>query len=179
MAGSANEASRMPWVVIVILAVVTGVLSALTFTLAGGSFLETVRMLSPGLWYGVFLGGFLAMHHALRPWWKAILFLVLVTVVWYGAVFAALWTPEQIGLKGLTVAGLIGGIVGGAGMAGIAALLLPTFRQPRLWGAILIVGSGAGLVLGIDNPYVLFCVWQAAVAAILGYGLFGVRKASA
>lgn len=72
----------------------------------------------------------------------------------------------------MTVAGLVGGAVGGVGMAATAAALFREFRNTIIWGAVVATGAVMGTLLVIDQPYVLFCGWQGTVAAVFGYGLF-------
>jgi hypothetical protein len=102
---------------------------------------------------------------------RAVAFLVLVTISWYaayrGAYAYAEWTEGE-----MTVAGLVGGAVGGVGMAATAAALFREFRNTIICGAVVAVGAVMGTLLVIDQPYVLFCGWQGTVAAVFGYGLF-------
>ncbi len=72
----------------------------------------------------------------------------------------------------MTVAGLVGGAVGGVGMAATAAALFREFRNTIICGAVVAVGAVMGTLLVVDQPYVLFCGWQGTVAAVFGYGLF-------
>jgi hypothetical protein len=162
----------------VALGVLSGVLSAFSFDPDNGLPYE----LWPGLWYGGFLGAYLAALRRVGIY-RALVFVGLVTLSWYAAYQGTLLFDDAVE-AGRVVDGLIGGVIGGSGMAATAALLFPDFRHYRLWGAIVTVGTLMGMLLVVGEPLSytglsLFCGWQAAVAAVLGHGLIQVRSGSA
>ncbi len=169
---------RAAWAGMVALGVLSGVLSAFSFDPDNGLPYE----LWPGLWYGGFLGAYLAALRRVGIY-RALVFVGLVTLSWYAAYQGTLLFDDAVEV-GCVVDGLIGGVIGGSGMAATAALLFPDFRRYRLWGAIVTVGTLIGMLLVVGEPssytgLPLFCGWQAAVAAVLGHGLFHVRSGSA
>ncbi len=75
------------------------------------------------------------------------------------------------------VAGLVAGLVGSLGTVIAVSLASPDFREYSDWLRTIALGTVAGALLHFgDSPYgtflPLFIVWQGAVAASVGYGLF-------
>jgi hypothetical protein len=75
------------------------------------------------------------------------------------------------------IAGMVSGLVGSLGTVAAVSLASPDFREHSDWLRTIALGTVAGALLHFgDRPYEtflpLFIVWQAAVAASVGYGLF-------
>jgi len=157
---------RAAWGGMAALALLSGALSSNTFDIEG----PLLGQLWPGLWYGGLLGVYLLALRRMDAV-RAVAFLVLVTISWYaayrGAYAYAEWTEGE-----MTVAGLVGGAVGGVGMAATAAALFREFRNTIICGTVVATGAVMGTLLVMDQPYVLFCGWQGTVATVFGYGLF-------
>ncbi|MCC7259635.1 MAG: hypothetical protein IT567_01220 [Alphaproteobacteria bacterium] len=135
--------------------------------------LLTPVLFSLVLYYGV-------RRWAGKPFSAFFAVLLFVTVGWLLALNATDWFDTTYHVDGL--AGIIGGVIG----AGIVMLgvqyLLPDARSARAFGVPVIVGTVAGLLynpaLVVDLPIpsspliVLFMLWQASVAAAIGYCCF-------
>ena len=122
---------------------------------------------------------------------KCLLAMALTLVGWLAAVntandvMQAVVSSELFGtvqgakasreIVGWILAGLVGGAIGAGLTAFGAGISAPALRRPEIWG--LIVGAGAllGLLLypaaSLDLIVLLFIPWQAAVAALIAYGL--------
>ena len=97
------------------------------------------------------------------------------------AVNAAIWIDGQVGDVAKVVrnicAGLAGGFVGSAVMALGIGLLPAGPRDVAAWLPMLAIGTLAGTLLAVDSALdldltsVLYPVWQAGVAAGLGWAL--------
>jgi hypothetical protein len=75
------------------------------------------------------------------------------------------------------IAGMLSGLVGSLGTVIAVSLVSPDFREHSDWLRTIALGTLAGALLHFgDAPngtfLPLFIVWQAAVAASIGYGLF-------
>jgi hypothetical protein len=75
------------------------------------------------------------------------------------------------------IAGMLSGLVGSLGTVIAVSLVSPDFREHSDWLRTIALGAVAGALLHFgDRPYEtflpLFIVWQGAVAASVGYGLF-------
>ena len=75
------------------------------------------------------------------------------------------------------IAGMLSGLVGSLGTVIAVSLVSPDFREHSDWLRTIALGTVAGALLHFgDAPngtfLPLFIVWQAAVAASVGYGLF-------
>ena len=96
------------WGGMVALAVISGALSTNTFDTEG----PLPVQLSPGLWHGGLLGVYLLVLRRVDAV-RAVAFAVLVTISWYAAFRGTHALAEPLEL-GLLVAGLVGGVIGGA-----------------------------------------------------------------
>ena len=75
------------------------------------------------------------------------------------------------------IAGMMSGLVGSLGTVVAVSLVSPDFREHGDWLRTIAIGTVAGALLHFgDAPngtfLPLFIVWQGAVAASVGYGLF-------
>jgi hypothetical protein len=75
------------------------------------------------------------------------------------------------------IAGVVAGLVGSLGTVIAVSLVSPDFREHSDWLRTIAIGTVTGALLHFgDTPYEtflpLFIVWQGAVAASVGYGLF-------
>ena len=78
----------------------------------------------------------------------------------------------------MEISGLLGGFVGSLVTVSGVAFAGNVFRRLRPWAMTVLTGTVAGIVLGLEErlhlPWgylALFVVWQAGVAASIGYGL--------
>ncbi len=137
------------------------------FDLDGGA-----KLLTPGLLFGLILAVRLRFATTL-PLARLLGFVLLVEAGWLAAYFFAINVAEY--WDGLAAVGFAAGLIGGFA-CGLASLLL---GRPQSWLPPLllltIVGGLAGILLPVDirpeflSP--LFYVWQAAVAAAIGWVL--------
>ncbi len=80
---------------------------------------------------------------------------------------------------GWVLAGLVGGAIGAGLTAFGAGVAAEAIRHVAAWGPIVAVGTILGLLLypaaSLDAIALLFVPWQAAVAAMIAYGLTRVE----
>ncbi len=123
----------------------------------------------------------LVRRFTLGPWWTAFAAALFTMAAFVCAVNAAIWIDGQVGDVAKVVrnicAGLAGGFVGSAVMALGIGLLPAAPRDPAAWLPMLVIGTLAGMLLAVDSALdldltsVLYPVWQAGVAAGLGWAL--------
>jgi hypothetical protein len=131
----------------------------------------------PGLLFAVLVGAALVAQGAGRTP-RVLAWALAVVAAWILAARATVEAIEHDVVDKLWAAGLVGGLVGGAVVAVGGALLSGRLRRPSAFGLVVLVGGIAGLLLGRDDggskrDYLLFVVWQGAVAAAIGRGLRG------
>ncbi len=109
-------------------------------------------------------------------WWAAVLALVVTAAAWIEAM-RGFHAVTDDGARNIYLGGLVAGAIGAAGTMLGGAITLPALRRLPDWLLTIGVGAVAGLLVG-PNPrmadasfLLLFLVWQAAVAACIGYAL--------
>jgi hypothetical protein len=127
------------------------------------------------------LVGILVRRFTLNAWWTAFAAAVFTMAAFVCAVNAAIWVDGQVGDVAKAVrnicAGLAGGLIGSAVMALGISLLPAGPRDVAAWLPMLAIGTVAGTLLAVDSALdldltsVLYPVWQAGVAAGLGWAL--------
>jgi hypothetical protein len=121
-----------------------------------------------------------------NPWWAAPIAAVVTMVAFVCAVNAAIFIDGQANgadrVMRNILAGLAGGLIGGAVMALGIGLLPAGPRDVVAWLRMLVTGTLAGALLALDNALgldltsVLYPVWQAGVAARLAQALRTSRR---
>jgi hypothetical protein len=155
------------------LALLSGVLSNLTL----GWFDPPFPVL-PGVWFGLVLVAGVALWGTSR---KLALVTVFATVNlgWWGgyqtSVFLYPFVQDFSALPAV-LSGMVGGLIGSAVTLCGIAYVCPGFNTRTNWTRTLAAGTLAGILLeGIDigsgSALPLLMVWQAAVAASIGWGL--------
>ena len=73
----------------------------------------------------------------------------------------------------MAIVGLIGGFIGSAGTIVGVSIAAAKIRRLDTWVITILIGTLGGVLLEIGDKdfVVLFTVWQAAIAASIGYGL--------
>lgn len=170
-----RESRRRHAAVLGALGAATGVATGLILELADQlAYGEAVARIGPGLVFGVVLGGYLHWTVARSPArWLAVA--VLAAVSWNLAVPAAVrvyeWTDAFL------YAGFAGGVIGAAIVAGAVAVLYAPLRRWRPLALAIGLGTLTGALLGDDpwdvwdEAYDLYVVWQACVAASIGWAI--------
>lgn len=162
--------------------VVAGILSGIVCRYAGEHrWLEDVSLFEVNLVvafvYIAFVGGVLVLRGAGRSP-ALVVWAGLVVVAWIAAARVGVATLEwlkpenllRLGRGDLAFAGAAAGLVGGVFHAVANATLLPATRSLRGLATVAAVGAVAGMTTAIDpNLWVLFIVWQGAVAGATGY----------
>lgn len=179
----AGQSLRVAPTLFVILVTITGLLSGGLSGFASTLPFETLpRWLPPflpGFLYGGLTGACLAAFGA-SPWSRAMAFAGAMMVTWaIGLNLAPLTCEDWLtgGGLGCTLyaAGLMGGFAGTVGVAVVGAALFPALRRPPLLIVLVAIGTAAGALLEL-GPYWVFCGWQAATNALLGYGFSHPRS---
>ncbi|HUB98019.1 MAG TPA: hypothetical protein VL993_18990 [Stellaceae bacterium] len=160
------------------LALVSGVLSDLTY----GWVAEPYPVL-PGIYFGLVLVVGLAFWATHSPLKLAIAF-AASNLAWWGAFQAALFLypyAEDLTSVPAILCGAASGVIGALVTAAAAAYACPGFATRENWIRTLVAGGLAGVLLqGIDigagTQLPLLLVWQAAVAASIGYGLVNSER---
>jgi hypothetical protein len=155
------------------LALLSGLLSDLTL-----GWLDPPYPALPGVWFGLVLVAGTALWATSR---KLALFAVFVTtnLGWWGGFQASVFLypyVQDFSVLPAVLSGMAGGLIGSALTVSGIADACPGFRTRTNWTRTLAVGSLAGILLeGIDigsgSALPLLLVWQAAVAASIGWGL--------
>lgn len=166
-------------VLVTIAGLLSGGLSGFASTLPFETLPRWLPPFLPGFLYGGLTGVCLAVLGA-APWRRAIVFAGAMMVTWaIGLNLAPLTCEDWLtgGGLGCTLysAGLMGGFAGSLGVAAVAAALFPALRRAPLLIILVAVGTAAGALLEL-GPYWVFCGWQAATNAILGYGFTHLRS---
>jgi len=109
-------------------------------------------------------------------WWAAILVLVVTVAAWIAAVRGFLGVTDNA-TSNIYLGGFVAGAIGAAGTMLGGAIIIPVLRGSPDWLLTIGVGAVAGLLIvpaermPEDYLLLLFVVWQAAVAACIGYAL--------
>lgn len=133
----------------------------------------------PGFVYGGLTGFCLAVMGA-ADWGRALAFAGIMVVSWaIGLQLAPLTCADWLtgGGVGCTLyaAGLMAGFAGTASLIVVAAVLFPKLRTLSFALPLLVLGTAAGALLEL-GPYWVFCGWQLAANALIGWHLFGTRS---
>lgn len=153
----------------------------------GSAYLEDplgwVFFLAPGLIFGAVIGWriFAAenqhTHLSVVRW---MLLAIAFAASWYVGIFSALRIGEFLPIdpEDYLLMGPIGGFVGAAVIAVSTAALYPFARTLKTAVSIIAAGTLAGVLLHVNiaAPHILFPVWQAVVAASLGWSLQSSRS---
>lgn len=119
-------------------------------------------------------------------WWRKILYFILTSAIYYGAVVLFLWTVDMLSGND-TVALALASVSGGVSVVFVASFLITrrlnsgtlvaSFVLGLLVALIVPVGRGYG-EWGPDlpNTWLLFPVWQAAIAACIGSLLKNIKS---
>lgn len=155
-----------------------GVISGLASTYApetAEKFMILEVPLFQGLVFGLVIGfGLYRWGNASRV--SALLALVVTIVAWIAAVRGFFWITDD-GQTSLYLGALVAGAIGAAGTILGGALTHKRLRDPISWILTVGVGAIAGLLVvpearSVEQDFLLlFVVWQAAVAACIGYAL--------
>jgi hypothetical protein len=183
--------------IMAVLGVITGLISSLPsplpdMRLSDPEVLINAREvpLHAGIAFGAMIAGILWLWVTRDPI-KCLLAMVLTLMGWIAAVNTANDVINAVQASALfgTAAGakanreilawLSGGLIAGAIGAGLTAfgsgIAAIAIRRKTAWVLIVVVGALMGLLLYpaalLDSIMVLFVPWQAAVAAVIGYGL--------
>lgn len=173
------------------LALGSGLVSAVSADWPGGSTVSLplgfdLKPVWPGIAYGVALSiafrrlarascarlaaAFLVVQAA----WQAA---VSVAILVHGGVVvgsAASWGPVQLDGR-MVLPGFMAGAVGAFGTWLAAAVCAAPARFPGVAAAASLTGAVSGLLLAVDNRFLLYVVWQCAVAAMLLKEIAGPR----
>lgn len=166
---------RIGFIVVSLAGLVSGVTSGYVATLPFETVPDWLPPFLPGLVYGGLTGLCIAALGA-ADWSRALAFAGIMIVSWtIGLQLAPLtcanWlTGGGIGCT-LYAAGLMAGFAGTASLIVVAAVLFPTLRTLSFALPLLIVGTAAGALLEL-GPYWVFCGWQFAANALIGWHLF-------
>ena len=140
-----------------------------------------LHMVLTGLWFGLVVA-FGVWHWGNRSWLAAVTALVATWIAWEVAVNLAMQLTDNW-LKAAAlpessisyVAGFAAGAVGAFLTWAGAAAFTPSLRRISVAGIVVSTGALFGLLLPwtnqFDSPALLLLPWQAAVAAVLGFGL--------
>ncbi len=102
--------------------------------------------------------------------------LVVTAAAWIAAM-RGFHAVTDDGARNIYLGGLVAGAIGAAGTMLGGAITLPALRRLPDWLLTVGVGAVAGLLvepaarMPDDSFLLLFLVWQAAVAACIGYAL--------
>lgn len=156
------------------LGLISGLLSSIGFEAA-----EHVKVLGvpiyPGLLFGLVIA-FGVHRWGKASWWAAVLALVVTVAAWIAAVRGFEAVTDDLP-RNIYLGGLVAGAIGAAGTMLGGAITLPALRRLPDWLLTIGVGAVAGLLVGFDERMLdayflpLFLVWQAAIAACIGYAL--------
>jgi hypothetical protein len=155
------------------LALLSGLLSNLTL-----GWLDRPLPVLPGVWFGLVLVAGVALWSSGR---KLALFAVFAAtnLAWWGGFQASVFLypyVQDFSALPAVLSGMAGGLIGSAVTVLGVSYACPGFSTRTNWTRTLAAGSLAGILLeGIDigsgSALPLLIVWQAAVAASIGWGL--------
>ena len=156
------------------LGLISGLLSSIGIEAA-----ERVKMLGVPIYPSPLFGLVIAFgvyRWGKASWWAAVLALVVTVAAWIAAM-RGFHAVTDDGARNIYLGGLVAGAIGAAGTMLGGAITLPALRRLPDWLLMIGVGAVAGLLVGFDERILgasflpLFLVWQAAVAACIGYAL--------
>ena len=156
------------------LGALSGLLSSIGFGPA-----EHVKVLGVPIYPGPLFGLVIAFgvyRWGKASWWAAVLALVVTAAAWIAAMRGFHGVTDD-GARNIYLGGLVAGAIGAAGTMLGGAITLPALRRLPDWLLTVGVGAVAGLLvepaarMPDDSFLLLFLVWQAAVAACIGYAL--------
>ena len=155
-----------------------GALSGLLSSIAPEA-VEHIKILGvpvyPGSLFGLVIA-FGVYRWGKASWWVAVLALVVTLAAWIAAM-RGFYAVTGDATSNIYLGGLVAGAIGAAGTMLGGAITLPALRRLPEWLLTVGVGAVAGLLVGFDERILgasflpLFLVWQAAVAACIGYAL--------
>ncbi len=129
-----------------------------------------------GVIFGIVIGLYL-YRLRLASATKAVLFLVASGLAWLSAYYFAgdvAWDYAgevcQEDWCRFMLAGIPAGLLGAGLLVAAICFLFPFFRRTRLVVATIVVGGLAGALLGFENVFVLFPLWQGAIAYCFARG---------
>ena len=140
---------------------------------------EHIKMLGVPVYPGPLFGLVIAFglyRWGKVSWWAAVLALVVTLGAWIAAVRGFHIVTDDAA-RNIYLGGLVAGAIDAAGTMLGGAITLPSLRRLPDWLLTVGVGAVAGLLVGPaarmpdDSFLPLFLVWQAAVAACIGYAL--------
>ncbi len=135
----------------------------------------------PGVLFGLVIA-FGIFRWGGASWWAALLALLFTAVAWIVAMRGFLAVTGDA-TRSIYLGALVAGAIGAAGTMLGGAIALPSLRRLPDWLLTIGVGAVAGLLvvrsaqMPDDNLLPLFLVWQAGVAACIGYALTRRRGA--
>jgi hypothetical protein len=155
------------------LALLSGLLSDLTL-----GWLDPPYPALPGVWFGLVLMAGVALWSTSRKLALLAVF-VATNLGWWGGFQASVFLYPYIqdfSALPAVLSGMVGGLIGSAVTVEGIAYACPGFNTRTNWTRTLAAGSLAAVLLeGIDigggSALPLLLVWQAAVAASIGWGL--------
>jgi hypothetical protein len=155
------------------LALLSGLLSDVTL-----GWLDRPFPVLPGVWFGLVLVAGVALWATSRKLALVVVF-AAINLAWWGGFQASVFLyPYVQDLSALpaVLSGMVGGLIGSAITVAGVAYACPSLGTRTTWTRTLAAGSLAGILLeGIDigngSALPLLLVWQAAVAASIGWGL--------
>lgn len=174
------------------LALLSAVVSAASHEWTAGAAIRLV----PGIelkpiWPGIAFGAALSIAARMATgatFARLVACFLVVQLAWQLAVTTAVSLHEHldwgggITVRGLStfdgrmlVPGLAAGGLGGLGTWLGATIAMPCLRHGRLACLVVLVGTAAGAVLALNNAYLLYGLWQCAVAMFLGRGVAAAR----
>lgn len=132
----------------------------------------------PGFVYGGLTGLCLTVLGA-ADWGRAFVFAGIMVLSWaIGLQLAPLTCADWLtgGGVGCTLyaAGLMAGFAGTASLVVVVTVLFPKLRTLSFAVPLLLLGTAAGALLEL-GPYWVFCGWQFAANALIGWHLFRNR----
>lgn len=166
---------RIGFFVLSLAGLASGITSGFVATLPFETLPPWLPPFLPGLVYGGLTGLCLAVLAA-ADWGRAMAFAGIMVVSWaIGLQLAPLTCANWLtgGGPGCTLyaAGLMAGFAGTGSLIVVVAALFPALRTLSFALPLLIVGTAAGALLEF-GPYAVFCGWQLAANALIGWHLF-------
>ncbi len=166
---------RAGFVIVTLVGLLSGAVSGYAATLPFETLPGWLPPFLPGLVYGGLTGLCLAVLGA-SDWGRAMAFAGIMIVSWaIGLQLAPLTCANWLtgGGVGCTLyaAGLMAGFGGTGSLIAVVAFLFPSLRKLSFALPLLILGTAAGALLEL-GPYWVFCGWQVAANAMIGWHLF-------
>jgi len=166
---------QIGFIVVTLAGLLSGAVSGYAATLSFETVPGWLPPFLPGFVYGGLTGSCLAAMGA-TGWGRAMMFSGIMVVSWaIGLQLAPLTCANWLtgGGVGCTLysAGLLAGFAGTGSLIVIAAFLFPGLRKLSFALPLLILGTAAGALLEL-GPYWVFCGWQVAANALIGWHLF-------